>query len=150
MYVSKTFGSDRHPSSILEHPNDRDNAAFFVHLLILLPSDYAGPVELTRCERHYRKHYEKKIILKKIFENTIQAVLCIHNATNEAAAVATSIFESKQREQQCIERRIVEVSELAKNFTACSVIVSFKSRHMAGCFPPGDGGLILVRGATRP
>ena len=32
--------------------------------------------------------------------------------------------ESKAKDQQCIGRHILEVSELAKNFTACSVVVS--------------------------
>ena len=50
----------------------------------------------------------------------------MNNAKNEAAAGATSEAESEEKDQQCIRWRIVEVSELAKNFTACSVVVSFR------------------------
>ena len=45
---------------------------------------------------------------------------------NEAAAVATREAKSNEKDQQCIGRRIVKVSELAKIFTACSVILSFR------------------------
>ena len=105
---------------------------------------------ISRAYKNISHEIERKIIWKKKLEKQIKTVLCINNATNEAGAVATSIAESKQKEQQCIGRRIVEVSELAKNFTACSVVISFKSRHVAGCFPSGAGGLSLLGGATRP
>ena len=42
----------------------------------------------------------------------------MNNAKNEA--------ESKEKDQKCIRRRIVEVPELAKNFTAYSVVASFR------------------------
>ena len=97
----------------------------------------------------YRMRSKARLFLKNSGKK-IKTMLCVNNATNEAAAIATSIAESNQKEQQCIGRRTVEVSELAKNFEACSVVVSFKSRHAAGCFPPGAGGLSLLGGATRP
>ena len=105
---------------------------------------------ISRAYKNVSHEIESKIIFKKQWKKKIKTVLCVNNATNEAAAVATSIAESNQKEQQCIGRRTVEVSELAKNFGACSVVVSFKSRHAAGCFPPGAGALSLLGGATRP
>ena len=50
----------------------------------------------------------------------------MNNTKNEAAAVATSEAKSKMKDQYGIRRRIVEVSRLAKNFIACSVVVSYR------------------------
>ena len=60
-----------------------------------------------------------RFIKKSALEKIIKDVLCMNNAKNKAAAVTTSEAESKRKHQQCIGRRIVEVSELAKNLKCC-------------------------------
>ena len=48
----------------------------------------------------------------------------------EACEASQAEAESKAKDQQCNGRHIVEVSKLAKNFTACSVVVSFRSTFL--------------------
>ena len=57
-----------------------------------------------------RKKIERKIHYKK---NVVEK-LCMNNAKNVAVALATNKAKSKKKDQQCIGRCIIEVSELAK------------------------------------
>ena len=150
MYVSKAFGSDRNcyqPIILKSFDIIRIPALYSTTWTIMVTLHFSSSLFYRRLvtQDRWDLHAANVIVSgwsiycerikiyitwdwkeQKCFGKKIQAVLWMNDAKTEAAAVATSESESKEKDQQCFRWRMLSRCRSSKNFTTCSVVLSFR------------------------